>query len=74
MNGGEPSKHHPTKVLGGKDATLGDIDMIDLLSGCMENQEDIQELVEGLMEMDDELQAMLEDDSFLQFPCKPPQS
>ena len=74
MNGSEPSNRQATTVLGDTDAILGDVDMIELLSGCMESQEDIQELVEGLTEMDDELQAMIEDDSFLQFPGKLPQS
>ena len=61
----------PDSVLpSGKDDVLGDLDMVEILSGCMDGQDDVKELAEGLMEMNDELLAMIEDDSFLQFPCK----
>ena len=67
MSGSVP----PDSVLpSGKDDVLGDLDMVEILSGCMDGQDDVKELAEGLMEMNDELLAMIEDDSFLQFPCK----
>ena len=54
------------------DAAMADVDLVDVLSGCMENQADADQLVAGLLEMEDELKALTDDDasSFLQFPCE----
>ena len=47
-----------------------DIDLLDVLSGCMEDQADVDQLTAGLLEMEDELKALVNDTSFLQFPCE----
>lgn len=54
------------------DAAFNDTDLVDALSGCMENQTDADQLVAGLLETEDELKALMDDTSFLQFPCKNP--
>lgn len=46
------------------------LDLLDVLSGCIESQEDAQELAAGLTEMEDELKAMSGPASFLHFPSK----
>lgn len=46
------------------------LDLLEVLGGCMENQDDVQELVAGLMETENELKSMTDDTSFLQFPSK----
>lgn len=51
-------------------AAMIDIDLVDVISGCMENQADADQLAAGLLEMEDELKALTDDTSFLQFPCE----
>lgn len=46
------------------------LDLLEVLGGCMENQDDVQELVADLMETENELKSMTDDTSFLQFPSK----
>lgn len=53
------------------DAALADVDLVDVLSGCMENKADADQLAAGLLEMENELKALTDDEtSFLQFPCE----
>lgn len=53
------------------DEALADVDLVDVLSGCMENQADVDQLAAGLLEMENELKALTDDEaSFLQFPCE----
>ena len=54
------------------DAALADVDLVDVLCGCLENQADADQLAAGLLEMEDELKALTDDTSFLQFPCESP--
>ena len=57
---------------GGENALVIDdsVDLFDIIGGCMDDQDEVQELARCLTEMEDELKAVTEDTSFLHFPSK----
>ena len=60
----------PADTVSGSGVPVSDPDLLEELSGCMENPHDIQQLAAGLMEMENELACLMDDTSFLQFPSK----
>ena len=49
---------------------FADVDLLDVFSGCVESQDDVDQLSAGLLEMEDEMKAWTDETSFLYFPCK----